>query len=235
MSNVDKYIKLNFSFIKGEIIGLLCCTIFASVGIFMPTVAILVLVLLVAMIVLVVRVYSKIYSKTLFDEGAVLYQSLPFSSSEIVVAKTFVVTVATMITMVGLMGGLIVGLAVINLTVKEPELLTGTLDLIGAIGPAGAALMIFRLLTQSFFWASIFFASFAVFKTTKELADRLLMTAMFVAVLTFQSDYLSEFTTILIGTNIAAASIVEILVNALLGIGACLITKYYLDNKYIVK
>ena len=235
MNNIDRYIKMNFSFIKGELIGLFCCTLFASAGIFMPSLAIMVLILLVVMIVLVVRVYTKVYSKTLFEEGAVLYQSLPFSTNEIVVAKTFVVTVATLISMIGLMGGVTIGLAVLTAVVQEPEMIMESLELINTFGPLGAATMIFQILTQSFFWASIFFASTAVFKTTKEYGDRFIMTAIFVAVLSFQNTHLSDFAMIIAGDNLLIATIIAMVVKVMLGIGACLVTKYYLDNKYILQ
>lgn len=235
MNNIDRYIKLNFSFIKGELLGLFCCTLFASVGIFMPTVSILVLVLLIVMIVLIVRVYMKIYSKTLFDEGATLYQSLPFSTEEIVVAKTFVVTVATVIGMAGLLGGVAIGLAFMTSVIQAPELLTEFLSLINEIGQAGAVIIILQLVVQSFFFASIFFASCVVFKTTKEHADRLLMTVLFVGVLTLQGEHLTNFAMMIAGDSLVGASLIEVIVKLLLAIGACLVTKYYLDNKYILE
>ena len=235
MNNIDKYIKLNFSFIKGEMIGLFCCTVLASVGIFMPSVAFFVLILLVAMIVLIVRVYTIIYSKTLFDEGAVLYQSLPFSTDEIVVAKTFVVAVATLIAWIGLMGGVAVGLAVMTSSIQEPALMTNLSDLLNEIGAFGAAVVIFQLVAQSFFMASIFFAACVVFKTTKAYADRFLMSVIFVAVMTFQSEYLDDFALLIAGNNLLIQSIIDISIKMILSVGSCLVTKYYLDNKYIMK
>ena len=148
MNNIDKYIKLNLSLVKGDLIGLVCCSVFASLGIFLPSLAIVALVLLVVIIVLVIRIYVKLFEKTLFKEEAVLYQSLPVSTEEIIVAKTFVATVATTAAWIGLMGGTSIGLALLSSSAMEPILASVFLDLLNDVGAASAPIVIGLLCIQ---------------------------------------------------------------------------------------
>ena len=62
MSNVDKSIKLNFSFIKGDMIGLFCCALVFAVCFAVPALLPLLVVVVISFLVLLIRIYIKIFT-----------------------------------------------------------------------------------------------------------------------------------------------------------------------------
>lgn len=234
MNNVDKCIKLNFSLVKGELIGLFCCTLLATFGVFLPSMAPMVILYAVVMIVLFIRTLSKICDKSLFGEGAVLYQSLPFSTEEVVVAKTFVITVATTICWAGIMGGLSFGMSIINDGSAEYAILLTFVELLDKVGAVSAPIVILKLITDGFFYASELFAFTVTLKIATQYADRLFIALGFMAVVAFKNKYLTDLLMAIAENNLLIVNLMEIIVSIALAVIASLITKYCLDKRYIL-
>ncbi len=234
MNNIDKYIKLNFSLVKGELIGLACCTVFASSGLFASSLEPISLILIVAMVALFIKILTKICDKTLFGEGAVLYQSLPFSTDEIIVAKTFVITVATTICWSGIMTGLSMGLAFLKDEIASAILWLPLLELLDMIGAAGAPVIVLKLVANGFFVASMLFAVTVATKTTDSYISRVVIFACFIGLMGFSNEGLPDLINLITRGNYLLSAILQILFNVAMGICASFITKYCLDKKYIL-
>ncbi len=239
MNNIDKYIRLNFSLVKGELIGLICCAIFASLGVALPSLAIVAIVLMVVMIVLIIRVYVKLYEKTLYKEEAILYQSLPVSVEEIIVAKTFVVTVATTAAWAGLMGGISIGLALISSSFSDPVLAILFLELLDDIGAASAPLVVFQTVSEAFCLATTIFALGAIFncrpKIERSIILRVVAVGVYVGAYNVKEQFIPDFIKEATDNNLFISGIVEILISIIIGIGALAISKYYLEKKYFLE
>ena len=239
MNNIDKYIKLNLSLVKGDLIGLVCCSVFASLGVFLPSLAIVALVLLVVIIVLVIRIYVKLFEKTLFKEEAVLYQSLPVSTEEIIVAKTFVATVATTAAWIGLMGGTSIGLALLSSSAMEPMLASVFLDLLNDVGAASAPIVALQAVSESFCLATTIFALSAIFncrpKIERSTLLRVTAVAVFVISFDIKRDYIPDFINGVTDNNMLISGLVEILLSVVIGIVALAITKHYLDKRFFLE
>lgn len=194
----------------------------------------LVLILLGAMVVLFVRIFSKIYDKTLFGDEAVLYQSLPLSAEEVVVAKTFVGTVAATIGWSGIMSSLAVGMTVLGLETSNTSLCSLSLDLLNEFDVVSVLNIVLKLVADGFFVAATLFATSVSTKVIETYAMRAFSIAVFLIALSFQRKYLPYVVISITGVNIFLASAVEIAITLAIGICASLITKYCLDKKYIL-
>ena len=67
MSNVDKSIKLNFSFIKGDMIGLFCCALVFAVCFAVPALLPPLVVVVIAFLVLLIRIYIKYFIRAFLE------------------------------------------------------------------------------------------------------------------------------------------------------------------------
>ena len=231
--NMNKYIKMNFSLVKGELVGLLCCAMVVPVGLFLTSILPIALILVIVMIVLFIRILSKM-DKTMFGEGAVLYQSLPFSAKEVVVTKTLVLTAVTSIAWAGIMGGLAMGLAVINASTSEPGLSVLFMELMEEVGVMSVLVIICTLIANGFFVAATLLATSITTRLTDSYMAKFCIFAVFLLVFSFQRTKLPELLMLLMGQNILAASVLEILATLIMGLCASLISKYCLEKKYIL-
>lgn len=89
MSNIDKFIKLNLSMVKHEIgvaagvcLGAVFCVI-AFEQIFLG------IILIAIFLGAVEKAYKKLYYVSLYEKGAMIYQTLPLRAGEVVTSKIF--------------------------------------------------------------------------------------------------------------------------------------------------
>lgn len=92
MTNLDKYIKMNISYVSNDIgimATLVICVFFCFIFLHLLPLAMLLLVLGLG---LLVKIYKKLFYQGLFGERAAMERILPLTERETVTAKVFVAT-----------------------------------------------------------------------------------------------------------------------------------------------
>ncbi len=92
MTNLDKYIKMNISYVSNDIgimATLVVCVFFCFIFLHLLPLAMLLLALGLG---LLVKIYKKLFYQGLFGERAVMERTLPLTERETVTSKIFVAT-----------------------------------------------------------------------------------------------------------------------------------------------
>lgn len=234
MNNIDKYIKLNFSFIKGEMVGLFCCAVMFFVGVFLPSLMPILFGVVVAVIVILVKIYIKIFYKSLFGEEAHLYQTMPVSTDQMIVAKIFVVMVAFLIFQAGMYMGLATGGTMVLTTETYGESFRALATAVSGIGNLEVILFVLASVIEAFGKVAMVFALITIYNTLlKGTAGKLLMIAGYFIIVNVEDKLIPSGIEKLIGSNFYIDAVVVMIVSILLGVASCMIIKNCLEKKYV--
>lgn len=234
MSNVDKSIKLNFSFIKGDMIGLFCCALVFAVCFAVPALLPLLVVVVIAFLVLLIRIYIKIFHKSIFGDGANLYQAMPLSTEEIIVSKVFVTMIASIISQLGIYIGIMATGTVVLSSFGTENAIRELADAMGTIGCLEIAILVAGSIAGAFETVSLVFALFAVYNTRfKNTGSKIAMVAVYFLIYKVQDLLVPNGTEAIIKNGIYVYEGISILVSIVIGVISCYVVKNCMDKKYV--
>lgn len=134
MSNFDKYLKLNIKMVSNET-GIACVLSASTVLLLInPFMAIIIIPVILGSVIFLLNGYKKLYWTSMYKREAYLYNSLPVSAEEMVIAK--ISAGSFMLLMYNIIGNVLILLTV---------LVTGSsIDI--DLGAAGGSISLFNLL-----------------------------------------------------------------------------------------
>lgn len=235
MSNVDKSIKLNFSFIKGDMVGLFCCALVFAVCIAVPALIPLLIAVVIAFLVLLIRIYIKIFHKSIFGDGANLYQAMPLSTEEIIVSKVFVTMIANIICQLGIYIGIMATGTVVLSSFGGGNAIQNVADAMGRIGCLEITILVVGSIVGAFETVSLIFALFALYNTRfKSIGGKMAMIAAYFLIYKAQDLFVPNGVEAIIKNGICLYEGISILVSVIIGVISCYVVKNCLDKKFIV-
>lgn len=159
MTNIDKFIKLNLSMVKGEICtvagtsfaAVLCAITFGQIFIAM--------VLMGVSIGFLFKAYKKLYYTTMYGEGTLMYRTLPIGEEEMTAAKVFCGFAVSVAWQCAIVLGMAVGIILLDVGPNTGHSAYVIAEVMEMLPPAGniALIMFFSMTTASFYRAAIFF------------------------------------------------------------------------------
>lgn len=237
MKNMDKYIKMNISYVSndmGIMTTLVICVFFCFIFLHLLPLAAILLALGLG---LLVKIYKKLFYQGLFGERALLEQTLPVTARETVVSKIFVATCGriifeaasvAMVMSVWLMGRVDIGISKETLIFLIPETVEpGQL-------PMTAGLVVLAAIIQCFCQSAMIFAA-VVWYNTLPKKDRKFPAKLLAAVaLLAMGAILTQIRTslgeihIMIGEGVMAAMALA------LGLFMCRMAEKRLQSRYCI-
>lgn len=238
MTNIDKFIKLNLSMVKGEI-----CTVagtsFAAVLCTIPLGQIFIaLVLMCVSIGFLFKAYEKLYYTTMYGEGTLMYRALPISEEEMTAAKVFCGFAVSVAWQCAIVLGMTVGVILLDFGLNTGHSAYVIAEIMEMLPPARniALIMFLSMTTSSFYRAAIFFLMVTWYNCRSRVQRNGAAKAGIVAAY-IAFSYLGQKFGETIEENFAVGSFIVVLIlgsvlNIVIGAVACKLSVKTLKSRY---